>query len=159
MHAENNQRSPREQWDGGTSTVRSRRISAIASLRCQLRRGEGCLIKADRLRFKHSTMRAEQAHCECLRHFILSDDKRHPREMGAREVEALRTHRTVTRRLRRCGRTARSVCFPSCPRNCEAPSLPCSTKSSQPKLPGACRLPSRPKQCSACWRCARERWA
>lgn len=40
-----------------------------------------------RLRFKHYSLRTEQAYIGWIRRFILANGKRHPREMGALEVE------------------------------------------------------------------------
>ncbi|OOG38366.1 integron integrase [Rhodanobacter sp. C05] len=40
-----------------------------------------------RLRLKHYSLRTEQAYVGWIRRFILSNDKRHPRDMGAAEVE------------------------------------------------------------------------
>jgi len=40
-----------------------------------------------RLRAKHYSLRTEQAYVGWIRRFILANDKRHPREMGAAEVE------------------------------------------------------------------------
>jgi len=49
----------------------------------------------DRFRFKHYSIRTEQAYEDWGRRFILFHGKRHPREMGAREVEAFLTHLAV----------------------------------------------------------------
>jgi hypothetical protein len=53
----------------------------------------------DALRVKHYSYRTEQAYVGWIRRFILFHDKRHPREMGAREIERfltwLATDRTV----------------------------------------------------------------
>ena len=40
-----------------------------------------------RLRLKHYSLRTEQAYVGWIRRFVLANDKRHPREMGAAEVE------------------------------------------------------------------------
>ncbi|EQD74205.1 integron integrase, partial [mine drainage metagenome] len=40
-----------------------------------------------RLRLKHYSLRTEQAYIGWIRRFILGNGKRHPREMGATEVE------------------------------------------------------------------------
>jgi hypothetical protein len=37
---------------------------------------------SDRIRFKHYSIRTEQAYCGWVRRFILFHNKRHPREMG-----------------------------------------------------------------------------
>ncbi|MGC2457436.1 MAG: phage integrase N-terminal SAM-like domain-containing protein [Gallionellaceae bacterium] len=42
----------------------------------------------DRLRFKHYSLRTEQAYVGWIRRFILFHRKRHPQEMGAEEVTA-----------------------------------------------------------------------
>ena len=54
---------------------------------------------ADVLRAKHYSYRTEQSYVHRVRQFILFHDKRHPREMGASEIERfvtwLATDRTV----------------------------------------------------------------
>ena len=49
----------------------------------------------DRLRLKHYSIRTEQAYVDWIRRFILFNNKRHPKEMGAAEVEAYLTHLAV----------------------------------------------------------------
>lgn len=49
----------------------------------------------DRLRLKHYSIRTETQYVQWVRRFVLFHDKRHPREMGAREVEAFLTHLAV----------------------------------------------------------------
>ena len=44
---------------------------------------------------KHYSIRTEAQYVQWIRRFILFHDKRHPREMGAREVEAFLTHLAV----------------------------------------------------------------
>nr|WP_243448389.1 phage integrase N-terminal SAM-like domain-containing protein [Candidatus Thiosymbion oneisti] len=46
----------------------------------------------DTIRFKHDSIRTEQANPDWIRRFILFHAKRHPAEMGAPEVEAFLTH-------------------------------------------------------------------
>lgn len=48
-----------------------------------------------RLRVKHYSLRTEQAYVGWIRRFILANGKRHPREMGAPEVEAFLTRLAV----------------------------------------------------------------
>jgi Phage integrase, N-terminal SAM-like domain len=43
------------------------------------------------IRLKHYSMRTEEAYIQWVRRFILFHGKRHPQEMGAREVEAFLT--------------------------------------------------------------------
>ena len=49
----------------------------------------------ERLRLKHYSIRTEQQYVQWARRFILFHDKRHPRELGAAEVEAFLTHLAV----------------------------------------------------------------
>jgi integron integrase len=49
----------------------------------------------DRIRLKHCSIRTEQAYVDWVRRFVLFHGKRHPAEMGAREVEAFLTHLAV----------------------------------------------------------------
>jgi site-specific recombinase XerD len=53
----------------------------------------------DRIRRKHYSIRTEQAYVDWIRRFILHHNKRHPRDMGAAEVEAFLTHLAVARRV------------------------------------------------------------
>lgn len=52
-----------------------------------------------RLRLKRYSIRTEQQYVHWVRRFILFHGKRHPAEMGAREVEAFLTHLAVTDRV------------------------------------------------------------
>jgi len=51
------------------------------------------------LREKHYSIHTEHAYIDWMRRFILFHDKRHPREMGAAEIEAFLTHLAVDRRV------------------------------------------------------------
>jgi hypothetical protein len=44
------------------------------------------------LRFKHYSLRTEEAYLGWIKRFILFHRKRHPREMGAEEVTAFLSH-------------------------------------------------------------------
>ncbi len=46
----------------------------------------------ERIRYKHYSIRTERAYVDWAKRFILFHDKRHPREMGAAEVEAFLSH-------------------------------------------------------------------
>ncbi len=48
-----------------------------------------------KIRLKHYSIRTEQAYVDWIKRFILHHDKRHPRELGAAEVEAFLTHLAV----------------------------------------------------------------
>lgn len=48
-----------------------------------------------KIRLKHYSLRTEQTYSDWIRRFIRFHDKRHPREMGAAEVEAFLTHLAV----------------------------------------------------------------
>ena len=49
----------------------------------------------DRLRVKHYSLRTEKQYLNWIKRFILFHGKRHPKEMGATEVEAFLTHLAV----------------------------------------------------------------
>jgi integron integrase len=49
----------------------------------------------DRIRVKHYSIRTETQYVQWIKRFIIFHDKRHPREMGAVEVEAFLTHLAV----------------------------------------------------------------
>ena len=51
------------------------------------------------LRTRHYSIRTEQAYLDWVRRFILFHGKRHPREMGAAEVEAFLSHLAVDRQV------------------------------------------------------------
>ncbi|HRD48810.1 MAG TPA: integron integrase [Candidatus Competibacteraceae bacterium] len=53
----------------------------------------------DRIRVKHYSIRTESAYVDWARRFILFHHKRHPREMGAPEVETFLTHLAVERKV------------------------------------------------------------
>jgi integrase len=42
----------------------------------------------ERLRYRHYSIRTEQAYCHWIRGFILFHGKRHPRDLGCSEIEA-----------------------------------------------------------------------
>jgi len=48
-----------------------------------------------KIRLKHYSIRTEQAYVEWIKRFILHFGKRHPRELGAADVEAFLTHLAV----------------------------------------------------------------
>ncbi len=49
----------------------------------------------ERIRVKHYSIRTETSYVQWIKRFILFHNKRHPREMGAAEVEAFLTHLAV----------------------------------------------------------------
>lgn len=51
------------------------------------------------VRVKHYSIRTETAYVDWIRRFVLFHGKRHPREMGAPEVEAFLTHLAVQRNV------------------------------------------------------------
>ncbi len=53
----------------------------------------------DKIRFKHYSIRTEQAYLDWIRRFILFHAKRHPAEMGAPEVAAFLTHLATVGRV------------------------------------------------------------
>jgi integron integrase len=52
-----------------------------------------------RLRVKHYSLRTEKSYVDWIKRFIWFHDKRHPREMGAPEVEAFLSHLAVERNV------------------------------------------------------------
>jgi site-specific recombinase XerD len=53
----------------------------------------------ERIRVKHYSLRTEDAYLQWIRRFILFHGKRHPREMGAPEVEAFLSHLATAGRV------------------------------------------------------------
>ncbi len=53
----------------------------------------------ERLRVRHYSLRTEDAYVDWARRFILFHGKRHPRDMGALEVQAFLSHLAVDRRV------------------------------------------------------------
>lgn len=53
----------------------------------------------NRLRVKHYSIRTEQVYVDWIRRFIRFHDKRHPREMGAHEIETYLSHLAVQGRV------------------------------------------------------------
>jgi integron integrase len=53
----------------------------------------------DKLRARHFSLRTEQAYVAWIRRFILHHDKRHPKDMGAAEVEGFLTHLAAEQRV------------------------------------------------------------
>ena len=52
-----------------------------------------------RIRVKHYSIRTEQAYVDWIKRFIVHFGKRHPRDLGAAEVEAFLTHFEVEGRV------------------------------------------------------------
>ena len=53
----------------------------------------------DALRLKHYSYRTEQSYVDWIKRFILFHKKRHPKDMGATEVQAFLTHLAVERQV------------------------------------------------------------
>ena len=59
---------------------------------------------AGKLRVKHYSLRTEKSYLNWIKRYILHNGKRHPKEMGAAEVEKFLTYLAVVCALwRRCG--------------------------------------------------------
>ena len=56
---------------------------------------ELCRSVRDAIRVNHYSIRTEEAYVDWIKRFILFHDKRHPKDMGAAEVEAFLTHLAV----------------------------------------------------------------
>ena len=52
-----------------------------------------------KIRFKHYSIRIEQAYVDWIRRYILYHQKRHPQDMGKPEVEQFLTHLAVERNV------------------------------------------------------------
>src|SRR3990172_2384873 len=53
----------------------------------------------DKIRAKHYSIRTEEAYLHWVKRFILFHRKRHPRDLGAKEVEAFLSHSAVARKV------------------------------------------------------------
>ncbi|MCP4422905.1 MAG: integron integrase [Chloroflexi bacterium] len=53
----------------------------------------------DAIRIKHYSIRTEKAYVDWIKRFILYHDKRHPNEMGVREIEQFLAHLAVARNV------------------------------------------------------------
>jgi integron integrase len=53
----------------------------------------------ERIRFKHYSLRTEQAYVDWIRRFVLFHGKRHPSVLGAREIEVFLTHLAAARNV------------------------------------------------------------
>jgi integron integrase len=53
----------------------------------------------DRIRRKHYSIRTEQAYLHWVKHFVRFHGLKHPKDMGAKEVEAFLTHLSVARNV------------------------------------------------------------
>ena len=56
-------------------------------------------VAREKMRARHFSFRTEQSYVGWIRRFILHHGKRHPRDMGAEEVERFLTHLAVERRV------------------------------------------------------------
>ena len=48
-----------------------------------------------KIRLKHYSIRTEEAYVGWIRRFILFHDKKHPKDMGQKEIEAFLSHLAV----------------------------------------------------------------
>ncbi len=49
----------------------------------------------ERLRVKHDSIRTEQSYVDWIKRYILIHGKQHPKDLGARDLEAFLTHLAV----------------------------------------------------------------
>jgi integron integrase len=56
-------------------------------------------VARERMRTRHLSLRTEQAYLQWMRRYIAFHDRRHPRELGAPEVEQFLTHLAVHRKV------------------------------------------------------------
>jgi len=53
----------------------------------------------DTIRLKHYSIRTEQAYVDWIKRYILFHNKRHPKDMGSREITSFLTHLAVARKV------------------------------------------------------------
>ena len=53
----------------------------------------------DKIRAKHYSIRTEEAYLHWMRRYILFHSKRHPKEMGAKEMESFLSYQAVTKNV------------------------------------------------------------
>ncbi|VAW30953.1 Integron integrase IntIPac [hydrothermal vent metagenome] len=53
----------------------------------------------DAIRIKHYSIRTEKAYADWIRRFIFYHDKRHPKQMGTREIEQFLSHLAISRNV------------------------------------------------------------
>jgi len=56
-------------------------------------------IVRDKVRFKHYSMSTEKTYVHWIKHYIFFHNKKHPIEMGKREIEEFLTHLAVDRKV------------------------------------------------------------
>ena len=56
-------------------------------------------VARERMRTRHLAYRTEQAYLQWMRRYIVFHQRRHPRELGAAEVEQFLTHLAVDRKV------------------------------------------------------------
>src|SRR4029077_7606323 len=56
-------------------------------------------VARERMRTRHLAYRTEQAYLQWIRRYIVFHQRRHPRELGAAEVERFLTHLAVDRKV------------------------------------------------------------
>ena len=56
-------------------------------------------VARERMRTRHLALRTEQAYLQWLRRYLAFHNRRHPRELGAPEVEQFLTHLAVDRKV------------------------------------------------------------
>ncbi|MDQ3566031.1 MAG: phage integrase N-terminal SAM-like domain-containing protein [Pseudomonadota bacterium] len=92
-----------------------------------------------RLRFLHYSIRTERAYADWIKRYILFHHKRHPRELGAAEVESFLTHLAVDRTCRHRHRIRLWRQFYFYTKGCWKQSCLGSTRSCARKGPNGCR--------------------
>ena len=109
----------------------------------------------ERMRYLHYSIRTEQAYVHWVRAFIRFHGLRHPREMGAAEVEAflswLATERQVAVSTHRQALVGAAVPLPEGAR--PRPAVD-GRRSAGRSASRACRSCCRPTRWRACWRCS-----
>lgn len=56
-------------------------------------------VARDKMRLRHLALRTEQAYLQWIRRYVQFHQRRHPRDLGAADVEQFLTHLAVTRKV------------------------------------------------------------
>ena len=92
----------------------------------------------DRIRLKHYSIRTEDTYVDWARRFILFHGKRHPRDLGAGEVESFLTHLAVNGRVSASTQNQAKSALLFLYKEVLGESCPGSTTSKQPSGPRGC---------------------
>lgn len=87
----------------------------------------------DALRLRHYSMRTEESYVDWIRRFIVFHGKRHPAEMGEREITAFLTHLAAEKHVAASTQNQALAASRSCTNTCSDMSSIGWTKSCGPR--------------------------